>query len=182
MSAAGRMKKFWLKEFLLIHACGESRWKHGAVIRITALKGKTYFQLKKGAACIRHGCIKVLIWCAAIILWTDFARGKSKAKEAHCTWKSPARGMYWFLFGQKRFQWVASFVENGRLVQATRTKADRLLEFARQTKARLTNLIETRQLAWGVSKHHLGVLLSFQSSETLKQYLDHYSSQEGPLF
>ena len=74
----------------------------------------------KGAACIRHGRIKVFMWCDAIILWTDVAGGNSKAIGSQ--WSREGDTMT--LFGQTRFQWMASFVENGRPVQASRTKAD----------------------------------------------------------
>ena len=51
-----------------------------------------------------------------------------------------------------------------------------LLQFARKTKARFTNLIENKIVppcpppspSWGASKHNSVFLLSFQSSETLK--------------
>ena len=118
--------KCLVTERLIIHVCGESLRQPGAVIGITALKGNRIISYcrKKGTACIKHGHIKVFIWCAALILWTDFARGKSKAKEAHCACKGSAREIHWFLFGQTRFQWMALFVGNGRPGQATRTKAD----------------------------------------------------------
>ena len=66
---------------------------------------------------------------------------------------------------------MASFVENGRRIQATRTKAD-FCNFARKTKARFTKLIENEIASLGVSKHNAGFLLTFQSLETMKQNLD----------
>ena len=65
-----------------------------------------------------------------------------------------------------------------------------LLQLALKTKARFTNLIENEIVppcpppspSWGASKHNSVFLLSFQSSETLKQYLDHYFAQRGLSF
>ena len=175
MISTGSQVCFWLLR-TLCHVCGESRRKDGAVIRITALKGnRIYFLLKKGAAGIRHGRIKVFIWCAAIILWTDFAREKSKAKEAHCVCKGRAREIHWFLFGQKRFQ-----------LMATRTKADFCNSYKKnqkqkQTKARFSTLIENQMASLRSIKTQFGLLVSFQSSETMTHYLDHYFFQRGPL-
>lgn len=57
-------------EHHIVHVCGESRCKHGTVIRITALKGnRIIFLLKRGAACIRHGRIKhvLQLFCRPIL-------------------------------------------------------------------------------------------------------------------
>ena len=61
---------------------------------------------------------------------------------------------------------MASFVENGRPVQATRAKVD-FGNFEWKTKARFTNLIENEIASLGVS---------------MKQYLDHYFSKSAPLW
>ena len=65
-----------------------------------------------------------------------------------------------------------------------------LPQFARKTKARFTNLIENEivppcpppSLSWEASKLNSVFLLSFQSSEPLKQYLDHSFTQRGKSF
>ena len=106
-----------------------SEWRPGAQSQATDknvqfISSKNYFLLMKAAACIRHGCIKVFMRCDAIILWTNFTGGNSKAKEAHCACKGRTRQLQWFLFGQKRIQWMSSFVGNGRPDQPTRIKAD----------------------------------------------------------
>ena len=104
-------------------------------------------------ACIRRGHIRVFIWSAAIILWSDFARGKSKPKEEHCASKGRAREMHWLLFCQKRSQWMASFVENARPVKTTLTKADFCNSREKQTQGLLL-WSKIRYLAWGASKHN----------------------------
>ena len=142
----------------------------------------------KGTACIRHGRIKAFMWCDAIILWTNFAGGNSKAKEAHCACKGHAREIQWLFLARNDF--------NGWLVRGKWTSHPGylykgwLLQLAQKTKARFTNLIENKIVppcpppspSWGASKHNSVFLLSFQSSETLKQYLDHYFAQRGLSF
>ena len=106
-------------ECLIIYMCGESRRKHGASIR------------KKELFPIEEMCSLYKTWphqgfhlmCCNYFV-DRFCKRKTRAKEAHCACKGRAREIHWFLFGQKRFQWMASFVENGCPVQATRTKAD----------------------------------------------------------
>ena len=71
---------------------------------------KNYFLLMKGAACITHGRIEVFMWCDAIILWTDFAGGNSKAKEAHCACKGHEREIQWLFLARNDFNgWLRSW-------------------------------------------------------------------------
>ena len=46
----------------------------------------------------KHGCFKVFIWRAGIVLWINFARGNQMAKEAYGASKGRAREIYRVLF------------------------------------------------------------------------------------
>ena len=83
---------------------------HAKDKNVQFIGNKNYFLLTKGAACIRHGRIKVFMWCDANILWTDFAGGNSKAKEAHCACKGRAKEIQWLFLARNDFNgWLRSW-------------------------------------------------------------------------
>ena len=62
------------------------------------------------------------MWCNYFV--DQFRRRKLEGKRGSLRLQGSPERETMIFFGQKRFQWMASFVGNGRPVQATRVKAD----------------------------------------------------------